>query len=226
MFDMRFYSTHWMKKNVVHKNSIHNWFHIFFFQGINFNQPHPRQRGRQPVTNPTLFGGFTDEEQQPQQQPPKSSPALALERPSRPVKPEPVYKKPEFKDTPNPVNFYPSTVSPVIKSTISYDPFNFQASPKEATPQERRDENIYSEEIQEIQSNIKESILSVTPNSLLDNDEGSTILPVFVTSEYPELRRVPKDAQSVGGIPLPSENEIEPRLVQFNNCEIFWLLKR
>ena len=201
-------------------------FQTGFFQGINFNQPHPRQRGRQPVTNPTLFGGFTDEEDQPLQQPPKSSPALALERPSRPVKPEPVYKKPEFKDTPNPVNFYPSTVSPIIKSTISYDPFNFQASPKEDTPQERRDENIYSEEIQEIQSNIKESILSVTPNSLLDNDEGSTILPVFVTSEYPELRRVPKDAQSGGGIPLPSENEIEPRLVQRKDCEIFWLLKR
>ena len=54
------------------------------------------------------------------------------------------------------------------------------------------------------------SQITVTPHSLLV-DEGSTVLPVFVTSEFPELKRVPKNAQSGGAPPSVQDNEIEPR---------------
>ena len=91
---------------------------LFLLQGISFVKPHPRQRKRQPVTNPTLFGGFQD-----QQKSSLKSPG----RPTRPIKPEPHYKKPT-KPT-----FKPSTVTPVSQST-SYDPFSFQVQPS-TTPQ-------------------------------------------------------------------------------------------
>ena len=198
---------------------------MFYLQGISFVKPHPRQRKRQPVTNPTLFGGF-------QQQ--KKSSLKSPERPTRPVKPEPIYKKkPTFQPnlhthsaTPT---FKPSTVtiSPIESSSTSYDPFSFQSTDfKSTTPQERNDYDIFDEEIEDLKDSITEnghhsvrqisvtphslSVDNVTPHSLAVDDSGSTVVPVFVTSDYPELRRVPKNAQS-GGPPPISENEIEPR---------------
>ena len=84
--------------------------------------------------------------------------------------------------------------------------------------QERNDYDVFDDEIEGLKDSIKESgqhsvsQINVTPHSLLtDSAEGSTVLPVFVTSEsYPELRRVPKDAQFDAHPPV-QENEIESR---------------
>ena len=84
--------------------------------------------------------------------------------------------------------------------------------------QERNDYDVFDDEIEGLKDSIKESgqhsvsQINVTPHSLLtDSAEGSTVLPVFVTSEsYPELRRVPKDAQFDAHPPI-QENEIESR---------------
>ena len=86
--------------------------------------------------------------------------------------------------------------------------------------QERNDYDVFDDEIEGLKDSIKESgqhsvsQINVTPHSLLtDSAEGSTVLPVFVTSEsYPELRRVPKDAQFDAHPPPPvHENQIESR---------------
>ena len=102
------------------------------------------------------------------------------QRQQRPPKPQPVYTKPSV---PSPTYRPVPVTSP--SPSVSYDPFNFQVNPTE-----RIDEDIEP---------------SVAP----DYSEESTVVPVYLTSEYPQLRRVPKDSSSGG--PPPKENEISDR---------------
>jgi hypothetical protein len=75
---------------------------------------------------------------------------------------------------------------------------------------ERKDFKNY---VEDLQDEIQASIRTVTPQSLGYDDDESTIVPVYLTSDLPELRRVPKDAGSGGPAPTLStaENEIIDR---------------
>lgn len=122
-----------------------------------------------------------------------NSKAAKVERPKRrPEKPQPVYKhSPTYRP------------QPVVSSTSAptYDPFSFPQSTT-AKP--------FKDDIEELKDEIMSSIRPVTPNY----DEESTIVPVYLTSEYPELRRVPKDSSS--GISDSSlENEVIDRYEPF-----------
>ena len=109
------------------------------------------------------------------------------QRQQRPPKPQPVFSpKPSV---PSPT-YRPVPVT-TPGPTASYDPFNFQANPTE------RIDSIFDDEE------------AVEPSAAPDYSEESTVVPVYLTSEYPELRRVPKDSSSGG--PPAKENEISDR---------------
>ena len=110
------------------------------------------------------------------------------QRQQRPPKPQPVFS-PKPSSVPSPT-YRPVPVT-TPGPTASYDPFNFQANPTE------RIDSIFDDEE------------GVEPSAAPDYSEESTVVPVYLTSEYPELRRPKKDSTS-GGAP-PKENEISER---------------
>lgn len=156
------------------------------FKGVNLVKAHPQHKQRNPLaTSPPLFGGFSNSKE--------------VERPRRrPEKPQPIYKhSPTYR--PQPV--VSSTAS--SSSSSSYDPFSFSQSTTTAKP--------FKDDIEELKDEIMSSIRPVTPN--YNEDEESTVVPVYLTSEYPELRRVPKDSSS-GFSDSSLENEIIDRYVK------------
>ena len=177
------------------------------FKGVQFvksqsdNNPRKQRQRVKPEkqsTSPPLFGGFS----------PNDLVKETPKRPNRPKKPQPVYQPvtstvgPTFK--PEPVK-RSSTAVP----TPTYDPFSFQTTPRPIL-KERKDFKNY---VEDLQDEIQASIRTVTPQSLGYEDDESTIVPVYLTSDLPELRRVPKDAGSGGPAPTLStaENEIIDR---------------
>ncbi len=162
------------------------------FKGVTLVKAQPQHKERKPLgTSPPLFGGFSVAQSQTTALPP-------VERPKRkPKRPQPVYRpaSPTYKP------------APVLSTTGSYDPFSFGIS---TTPDPSNNSN-FKDDIEDLKDEIMSSIRPVTPNSL--DDESNTVVPVYLTSEYPELRRVPKDASSGG--PNPAANEITDRYLIF-----------
>ena len=112
------------------------------------------------------------------------------QRQERPPKPEPVFYPKTSAPSPT---YRPVPVTTPSPSVVSYDPFNFQVNPTER-----------------IDSAFTETFEDAEPSAAPDYSEESTIVPVYLTSEYPELRRVPKSSAS-GGPPPVAENEISDR---------------
>ena len=111
------------------------------------------------------------------------------QRQERPPKPEPVF----YPKTSAPSPTYRPVPVTTPSPSVSYDPFNFQVNP--------------TERIDKFEAEIE-------PSAAPDYSEESTIVPVYLTSEYPELpalRRVPKSSASGGPPPSVAENEISDR---------------
>ena len=182
------------------------------FKGVQLvkAQPNPKHRQRKPVltkvpaqvTSPPLFGGFSSN---------NNNNHITPERPKRPEKPQPVYK-PTVGPTYKPV---PVVVTSTPIPTPTYDPFSFQTTATSPVKTRGRqiEEKIQDElNVKNLQNEIMSSIRTVTPQSL-GYEEESTIVPVYLTSDLPELRRVPKNSASGGPPPTLStaENEIIDR---------------
>ncbi len=211
--------------------------------GINLVTPIPsnnkrnRKQRKQKNKFKPLYGGFAvngDDIGQYLVPKNKSPPS----RKPRPTRPQPVYRpvKPTYRPQAEIPPTYEYGAGP---TTPSYDPFAFQTTPK---PDERAgtgfSEGGSSEEVGNFRHDVEQlaqtitesgqqslSAISVTPKSIgyetateSDAPRGSTIVPVFLTSDLPELRRVPKEAPPPSSPSQATPISEEVRGVQLNSA--------
>ena len=174
------------------------------FKPVFSNDKKPQTAKRQITPAPALPKPVFEKPMRPErpEKTPPQPPIFHVQHEHQPVQPVAAAVNPTYK--PAPV---------VVTSSPSYDPFAFGQTPK---PQERRD---FKDEIEGLKDSITEfgqyslsSINPVTPNSLGYGDDSSTVVPVYLTSDLPDLARPKKDTVTSGGPSPDSINEIQDRL--------------